>query len=363
MNRRTEDKGQKAKDKKMTFTVTYRGSDGAMREETVEAADRAECVAACKARGIAPTSIREGRAASPKRTTQGGAGRAANVSAASRGGIWKAAILASVALAVAVGLWWWFASARDGQADARERVPPARGVVSGKRPKPVEPKRIEAVPITPTAAVHVAEAPKAAPTGKVIKARSARSGRVMTLPDGTVVTNAPRVFFKRDFERALHVALMPNGMGGTLLRQVRSRYTDEQILAMLKERGPPEPGDDATTVAVKEKVQNFKDEMLRVINQGASVSDVLDGMTRRKEADGLLRAKAFKIRTEALRSEDPEKARQSIQSANAVLDENGLRKMEIPHRLTESNAPADGGAEEKAAGGKVSEDQTKGEKQ
>ena len=46
----------------MTFTVTYRGADGAMHEEAVEAAGRAECVATLKARGIVAVSIREGRA-------------------------------------------------------------------------------------------------------------------------------------------------------------------------------------------------------------------------------------------------------------------------------------------------------------
>ena len=53
----------------MTFTVTYRAKDGALREERVEAASRAECVAACHEWGITPTGIREGRsgksAASP----------------------------------------------------------------------------------------------------------------------------------------------------------------------------------------------------------------------------------------------------------------------------------------------------------
>ena len=53
----------------MTFTVTYRAKDGALREERVEAASRAECVAKCRRRGIAPTKIAEGRsgksAASP----------------------------------------------------------------------------------------------------------------------------------------------------------------------------------------------------------------------------------------------------------------------------------------------------------
>ena len=38
----------------MTFTVTYRGADGALREEAVDAAGRAECFAQMKARGIVP---------------------------------------------------------------------------------------------------------------------------------------------------------------------------------------------------------------------------------------------------------------------------------------------------------------------
>ncbi len=53
----------------MTFTVTYRDKSGAKREEALEAASRAECVATCRARGVAPIAIREsdGRAASPRR--------------------------------------------------------------------------------------------------------------------------------------------------------------------------------------------------------------------------------------------------------------------------------------------------------
>ena len=48
----------------MTFTVTYRGADGAIREERVEAASRGECFAQCRARGIAPLSVKEGDFAS-----------------------------------------------------------------------------------------------------------------------------------------------------------------------------------------------------------------------------------------------------------------------------------------------------------
>ena len=44
----------------MLFTVTYRGKDGALHDETVEAADRAGCVVECRKRGISPTKIVEG---------------------------------------------------------------------------------------------------------------------------------------------------------------------------------------------------------------------------------------------------------------------------------------------------------------
>ena len=44
----------------MTFTVTWRGRDGGLREEAVEAASRAECFAQCKARGVVPVSVKDG---------------------------------------------------------------------------------------------------------------------------------------------------------------------------------------------------------------------------------------------------------------------------------------------------------------
>ena len=332
----------------MLFTVTYRSKTGAKADIEIEAASRGECFAHCKARGIVPVSVKEGRSSSRPRA----AGTAAphGGGAKPRGGMpWRAAILAATCLAAGIGAWFWLAARED----ARPPAPAPKADKAAKAKVPKAPGR------PPEAAPAKATGPEAPPatnaparahssTGRVIRAHSARSGRVMTLADGTVVTNTPRVFFKRDFERAFHVALMPNGMGGALLRQVRSRYTDDQILAMLKERVLPEPGDDATAVAVKERVQSFKEEVLRTIANGATVAEVFDSMTRRKTEDGLLRANALKIRTEALRSDDPEAGRRSIEAANVILEENGLRQVEIPRKL-QAEKPAPDGNEDAAA--------------
>ena len=45
----------------MTFTVKYRANDGKVREESIEAANRSECVAKCKARGWILVSAEEGK--------------------------------------------------------------------------------------------------------------------------------------------------------------------------------------------------------------------------------------------------------------------------------------------------------------
>ena len=350
----------------MTFTVTYRGADGALREEAVDAASRGECFAQCRARGIAPVSVKEGRS-SPRPRAAGTAAPHDGPAGVrpSRGSDGKpqssilnlkSAIFIAVFLAAAGGAWWWLSAREDARPPEPKAAKAVKDVKAVNDVKDVKDLDVhKAVPDAPAATNAPAQARAHSPTGRVIRAHSARSGRVMTLADGTVVTNTPRVFFKRDFERALHVALMPNGMGGTLLRQVRSRYTDEQILAMLRERVLPDPDDDATTAAVKAKVQDFKDEVLRAVGEGSSISEVLDGMTRRKVEDGLLRARALKIRTEALRSDDPELARESILSANAVLRENGLREVELPKGLANDGPQAEG------EDGKVSEAKDKGD--
>ena len=51
------------------YTITYRADDGSIATTTLEAADRAACVAACRARGITPVSIKEGQALKAKGQT------------------------------------------------------------------------------------------------------------------------------------------------------------------------------------------------------------------------------------------------------------------------------------------------------
>jgi len=140
----------------MTFTVTYREKDGARAEVEVEAASRSECFAQCKARGIAPLGVREGRASSRPRA----AGTAApHAGGAGSGKIWRAAILAAAVLAViGGGLWLWLGRGEERPSPAK----PAERPKAASRPetRPSEP-RVAPAPAATNAPAPATNAPAA----------------------------------------------------------------------------------------------------------------------------------------------------------------------------------------------------------
>ena len=101
-----------------------------MREERIDAANRAECVAECRKLGIAPTRIaegvRSGKSAPPKSVPSRAAGAGENGKRTTAR--WVAATVL-IAAAVAGGLWWWMAG--------REVAPPRL-----EKPKAAKPVKI-----------------------------------------------------------------------------------------------------------------------------------------------------------------------------------------------------------------------------
>ena len=99
----------------MTFTVTYRGADGAVRTEAVEAASRGECFAQMKAKGITPTGVKEGNLVPRRgRRGDGNGGRAKRVAAGvriPRDRIVYALLIAFIVLVGGGVVWWWFGHA------------------------------------------------------------------------------------------------------------------------------------------------------------------------------------------------------------------------------------------------------------
>ena len=116
----------------MTFTVTYRGADGALVTEAVDATSRAECFAQMKERGITPMSVKEGNfAGNPRKSIH------PRTSGASRKPI-TALITAIMAVAVILGtgIWWWCGHA--GRVTLPEPETPKKSAALPKEVKPAE---------------------------------------------------------------------------------------------------------------------------------------------------------------------------------------------------------------------------------
>ena len=98
----------------MQFTVTYRGADGAVMTEAVEAASRGACFAQMKARGITPMGVKEG-ASSRRGNANRGAGGGRDKARSPHGGGAPSSALPWILVALAFvlvggGVWWWLAS-------------------------------------------------------------------------------------------------------------------------------------------------------------------------------------------------------------------------------------------------------------
>ena len=137
----------------MTFTVTYRGADGAPKAEAVEAASRAECLAQMKARGMAVLGVKEGSHISrvKRRGRKDDGGKNGRVERVEGKGRVVAYVLSFAFVALAIGgLWWWLGrdKARPSpEPDIPKKAALTKEVKPAAAPKP-EPVATNAVPLT-----------------------------------------------------------------------------------------------------------------------------------------------------------------------------------------------------------------------
>lgn len=170
------------------------------------------------------------------------------------------------------------------------------------------------------------------PVGNVTTALT-NQGRIETLLDGTIVTSRVQVVFKRPFERGLQVALRPGGFGASSIMSLQKRYSEEQILSMLREITRPEPEDDEKVAALKNRVQRLKEDILMRIREGHTVKEVFDELRRQCAGELSLRNGADRIVREASCTGDARLVEEAVKKTNKLLGEHGLSARKAPHKF------------------------------
>ena len=318
----------------MNFRVTYRKKDGAIATETIAAADRAACVAECRARGFAPMSVTQGGGRSPSR---------------SQSPAWvKGAIAGVIVVAVAGIAWWWISSRTTTEVPAEK---PAKTKVA----KPQKPERKPAAkPKQET--VKVPE-PESAPAASIdFQASYPRTPGHLPLPGGTVITFAPpapgcttEVFtvgglylcdsegnfvkyepprlFDNRFENTIE-SLAMNRM--LILSPQTKKFSNEDIMKYLSRPITINADDPPDIVERKTATAAMKEEIRGFIKDGGTYAQYVDLLHERIGNERTLHREAMREMVNLLSEGDVEGARMYRQQINNFLSENGYLGLKLP---------------------------------
>ena len=309
----------------MTFTVIYRSKTGAKAEVEIEAASRADCVAECKRRGIAPVGIREGRASSRPRAAETAAPHAGG---AGSGGMWRAAILAAAVLAVVGGgLWWWL---------GREKSQPSQPIkqsVAKQKPSTAPTTSKPTAPKTDADGKHAKGAGKK-PAAKPRPADGAAPGDSAPPAVAAAVTNAPVAppspppVFSNASDQVIAMALSPSEGGIPPIPLTPDM--EKAFLKSLETEIVILDTDDEKVKEMKQAVIETRAEIKRLMDGGQTFAQII------REHQHLANENA-KLRTDALielkrlkDSGDIEGAVQYKKKVNAAFAQMGIRELAIP---------------------------------
>ena len=322
----------------MTFTVTYRGADGAVREERVEAANRGECFARCRARGIAPMSVKEGdfvsrRGAETRRGKDGGSPRRDTSGRRDRKDMGRqvpkrmVACVLSVALValIGIGAWWWIARDEARQSQASERPKAAT--------PPQAPKSSASPAKNPTSAKkgHASEVSRGGNRAEEPQPRIAdMSSAVTNDPDRDVVSD-----LRVDISKAK--PMFGNPVQAELANYIHpgrdvpppDRVSDEDALKAADTPIKYGFDDPVDVLEQKKAVEDLLVEMKEYIQQGGHANDFFEKLQQRQELEGEAVAQVRNNVNELIDKGDTDGAQLALDEYNKYLQAKGIPPVRI----------------------------------
>ena len=354
----------------MTFTITYRAKDGSLQEECVEAASRAECVAECRRRGIAPTKIVEGGKRAnrrqdggvPSHGRDGARPEMKRRDAASPRG-WARWVAAVILAAVAGGVWWWMGREEPQPAPVEK---PAKAKEEKPKPQPPAPKPTPPPP-------PMAEKPEKKKNfvftnkvGRVVrddKVTEDENGNLwfMGSPVPTVCAgdgwlNGRKLGTPEHFKHPSEnywAQMVLSDLGGASSAPaelpkglVRDMYAQLRTPVEIDKDDPPD------VVQLKKDMIDLKAELAARVDAGEKLEDIMVQLQKDINYYASMR-EGYRDGLRILQKEDAtaQEIKDYIDAANKILEQNGVKKLNVPIRIKQKllkhNLTIDDGGEKK----------------
>ncbi len=305
----------------MTFTVTYREKSGTKAEVEIEAASRAECLAACKARGIAPLGVREGR----------------SVAGQARGGRKLFMLVASVLFVLLLGGVVWWLAARD---EVKPPPPPAPKAEMAKQPtasKPKKPKDQKVAEAVPPAKARREPEP-VQPTTEVStpppKKPQSNAHLLVKDPNARVIPHRPPEPRRFEFDSEEDIAsLLEIQPGDVLVGELKfgKRFL-EDFKKSLGKKIEILDTDTPEQRELKEAVSATKEDLRRRMEAGEDICKIMADSRRQLQELGAykldLMAELHDIRKSGEWS--AEEYTRFVEAANKMLESRGATPIKLP---------------------------------
>ena len=358
----------------MNFIVTYRGKDGALREDAIAAAGRAECLAECKRRGITPTKIEardlKGRASgrtptNGKRSAEGAAGDGQEARAKrgrsqdthgsndtkDKGRPRGFLVVLGVMVVLAIGAWWWFGGRG---ATALPAKPPATEKPKAEKRPDTRPPKPHTEPTTNVPPAAVQEQPPPPPTNK--PPEFVKRPGALQLPDGKVLTFPPpkegeirKVYayghlYECDHEgnfrdvtkrQLFHTAFEANFLGLAVedkpfIPAFLKGLDEEDVKKTLLKKYEATGDETEEEMAQLRAYDDMRAAALQYMEEGGSFDEFVDYFAKQVKEERETNAMCLREVMTLYKQGKIAEAKEMAEAANALKREKGMKELKLP---------------------------------
>ena len=333
----------------MTFTVTYRAADGAVREERMEAAGRGECFAQYRARGITPISVKEGDFVSRRErgsSRDGKNGSRAGRAELERGKRIPYVFLIAFIVLIGGGLWCWRWGGGRGTTALPEKMQ-ERNLPKATLPKEMAPAKKPGPAAAPAVTNNAAAVSEAAKKPKerhdTISIHTNNLGKVVEKWIGADGKKHMSVRYARKpvFDNASddQLAMAVGGGGTQAIAPIPMAATSEQeFLESLKKPIVIDDDDPERVKRIKEAVIAARETMKQMMDEGKSYREALAEHQKLVNENVETRNQCMAELKQLVDAGDREGAEHYLKTMNVALEQMGIPALTMPMSREELNA-------------------------